>query len=172
MFIAANIFEFDYNYMGKTNEIYWEFIIYNKHTPIDNDELISILDLDTAYLDRGASIKHGLLKCGEYHWMLKSPTVETFDGEEVLTPMLNIIEPCVDKLAEYIRNNGCSARFCVVVEYYYDSFPGGIGASHRMIDICHKLNADIDPDIYIMNNKKYKTKRKTIYMDDAGNYSI
>lgn len=131
------------------SEIYWELMI-NGESPVNGAQIEHILEFDllkkqSDYFQRTRSCKRKIEN--SYYWCFSTPTVKSINPEDEISPLLEVLSIHSDELFEYITQQNLSVVFYLVTYYHSGQIPA-LRISHKFIDICHKLNAEIEEDSY------------------------
>ena len=131
------------------SEIYWELIV-NGENPVDGAEIEHILGFDllkplSEYFRRTRSDKRKIEN--SYYWCFTTPTVMSVNPEDEISPLLDVLSIHLDELSEYIIRHNLSVIFYLVTHYHSGLMPN-LRVSRKFIDICYKLNAEIEEDSY------------------------
>lgn len=126
------------------SEIYWKLSIIHCSMPIDSVAIENILEINGD--DICGSIEAGAGK-DFFYWLYKTPKVVSVFPDDELQPLLDILLPKIDDLAQYTDDNALLVKFFLVIEYHSGKIPCMV-ISEQMIDICHKLKSTIEQDIY------------------------
>ena len=84
----------------------------------------------------------------ETHWGYATKYSETSDIDDLAEPLLNIFEPCADKVAKFVKENNLEAKLYVVAEWNINESTPALGASKRLIQFLSKIGGWIDEDLY------------------------
>jgi hypothetical protein len=135
----------------KTSDVTWVLSIFSDDEFLDHNAISKILKTEPT--SRG--VKGGQIRkerpdifYKNSFWKYRTQTIETLCAEEVLECIYEFLLPSIDELSEYIKNKRIYVEFYLKIEYYDDSFPG-IVLNKTFIEVCHKLGAEVDQDIYI-----------------------
>lgn len=92
-------------------------------------------------------IKTGPNKKDEYYWMCITPTINGIEPEVAIKPLLDTIEENIDQFSVYLQTNNLYLKFCNVI-FYHSGYVPCLVISKQFINICHRINATIEQDIY------------------------
>ncbi|MEK4077940.1 DUF4279 domain-containing protein [Paenibacillus sp. FSL H8-0317] len=133
--------------MDKTN-IMAEFIITGDHfEPKLITEQIGIEPSGT-YI-KGEKIDDRDLYRKETCWFLETDYQESFDINQQLNHILNLLEPHIEKLKTLRMKHNLNFRFSFSIRIMHNETPA-ITIEKKAIGIAYDLNAEFDFDLYIL----------------------
>jgi hypothetical protein len=138
----------------KTSDVTWALCIISNDEFLNHRAISKILKIEPSGMGaKGKQIRKE--KPNLFHkdsfWEYRTPTIETFYAEEALESIYKFLLPSIDELSKYVKEKKLYVKFYLKIEYYSDSFPG-IVLDKEFIDVCHKLDAEVDQDIYIFKD--------------------
>ncbi|MBA4411371.1 MAG: hypothetical protein C0397_18370 [Odoribacter sp.] len=131
----------------KKTEIKVEFTIYNDLI-LNHEEITKIIGCEpTVIWNNGDQIRKDLFR-KESAWVYSTGYVDSLHVDSILDILIQMVEPIVIPLSEYIKEHDLNSKFDIVLR-----IAGNQPPSHclpkRFIYLCSQLNADIDTDIYL-----------------------
>ena len=133
--------------------IFGDLLIPEKFT-----ELISIIP--TNFWNKGDKIppRKGLIRKDskvplrkESAWEYSTGFIKTLDSEEVSKQIDTVFGDKIVFLKQYIKENNLEVVLNVIVEIVDHHIPS-IHFNKKMIQLCNELNAEIDIDMYLLDN--------------------
>ena len=133
----------------KYSDTYIEFVIFSDF-PMVHQDITNLLEIRPQKVaNKGDVIRKNLYEKNSY-WLYSTKHSDTLDIKEVIDDILNIINPKIIELSNYIRINKLESKFYVVIHNYTDTFPSHF-ISKDFIKTCYLLNSEIETDVYLKN---------------------
>jgi Domain of unknown function (DUF4279) len=121
-------------------------IFEDNFNPIDFTKYIGINPTKFYLKGDKISSRNALLR-KESAWDYAIGPVETLFVEDIIKQYLTIFENKIDKIVEYIIKNKLDVKIFIIVEMGEDETPA-LYFDRIFLGIIHKLNAEIDIDMY------------------------
>lgn len=83
----------------------------------------------------------------ESNWEFYIEQKEVFETEEIIEHFCQKVDPYLDLIEKTIKTNKLEAKVELIVEMKKDELPS-IFFDHKMLELCSKLSASIDIDLY------------------------
>jgi hypothetical protein len=132
----------------KKTEIKIEFAIYHD-LKLDHREITRIIGWKpTSIWNKGDQVQKDLFR-KESVWLYATEYIDSLNLESILDNLIQILEPVVLPLGEYIKVNNLNSKFDIVLRIANNQPPSHC-LPKRFIHLCSKLNSEIDTDIYII----------------------
>ena len=131
----------------KENEIMVEFSIYN-YSEMDHRSISKIIGVEpTRIWNIGDEIRNGLDR-KENAWTFTNGYSSGVNLEDELNKLLIILTPNITLLAEYVDVKKLNTKIDIVLKFDKEDTPPFF-ISRDFIEVCNKLGADLETDIYI-----------------------
>ncbi len=126
--------------------MYIDFTIFSDKESFNPSDLTDKIQMQpTVSWFKGDLIRKDLYR-KETCWRLDTPTIETFDVEEVFYLFLSLLDEKLQILSEYIKANGLCVKICPVV--VVNGTMPSIIITKEMQEILLRLGATMEFDMY------------------------